>query len=238
MPLPTFRILPPSPAETSPISDHSPSPSSPISMRSVSRNTTLTLSVSLSQISHQADDGISHSSLTPPLGQPRTHICADRLPTPRCPPSFGHPLERCPRNASSSQLACLPFTNLADLPPQPGSISPKPAQKKKGGWVKCCMKRFVRFLFHSDGGKTDSRGLPIFEPYAELRRARAPARARVRASERPVFREVNCMYIPEYSFPILCALLTFGSRSRESAAEVDEEGGYEGPRERGETGNR
>ena len=195
MPLPTFRILPPSPAETSAISEHTPAPSSTVPMRSLARNTTVTIEVSLNQTSHQADDDISHSSLAPPIGQPLTHISADPPSTPRCPPSFGHPLERCPRNASSSQLTCLPFMNLPGLPPQSGSTSREPTQKKKGGWVKCCMKRFVRFLFHSDGGKTDSRGVPIFEPYADLRRApvRAPVRARARGSERPVFREVNCM---------------------------------------------
>ena len=54
----------------------------------------------------------------------------------------------------------------------------------------------------------DTRAQPIFDPYAKVRRG--PVRARVRDSERPVFREIDCMYISESSFPILCALLSFG----------------------------
>ena len=51
------------------------------------------------------------------------------------------------------------------------------------------MKRFARFLFHFDGGKTDSRGEIIFDPYDQIRRG--PIRASGGFRERPVFGEVN-----------------------------------------------
>ena len=188
MPLPMFRILPPTPVETSPLSDRSPSPPPPIPMRSLSRRTALTLSLSLDQTSHQADNDTSHSSLTPPVTQPLTHISAEPLPQIRFPSAFGTPLERCPRNASSSGLTRLPVLKRTPALQQVSS-STEPAEESKRGRFKQFVKRLARFLFHSDGGRTDSHGDIIFDPYGHM--SRGPNRAGVSENERPIFREID-----------------------------------------------
>lgn len=65
--------------------------------------------------------------------------------------------------------------------------------KKKSAFVKFA-KRITRFLFHFDGGKTDSRGRPVLR---DLNRSPDPRNMRRRtrgttfSGERPVFRDVD-----------------------------------------------
>ncbi|KAL8793584.1 MAG: hypothetical protein Q9195_003847 [Heterodermia aff. obscurata] len=104
----------------------------------------------------------------------------------RSPSPIGHSLERCPRNASSSQLTLLPFLDLPPPAIQNDCTSTEAGQKKKRKTFKRYVKRFMQFLFHSDGGNSDSSGEIIFDPHAPVRRDPS-------VSERagPVFREVD-----------------------------------------------